>query len=362
MKILFLTHAYSRGANVVGAIHYANELSRRGHEVVLVTTPVSIVQIAFQFYKKAVRNKIMARWNKKGSVLTNEVQEVIPISLLPFGILPYLGTELSFRLNIIFTKLHVNWADVLIVESPFFFNQLHKAEGKIVYRATDNYSSFYRGKRLVHEEKLVALANKVIATSPNLSEHLCETYNLDDVTVIENGIDHRAFEVVDESNETVRDGVVYIGAFDFRFDFELLHMLSVKYPITIDLYGNMARSHKNILKNFSNIHYRGPVRYNDVPRTLRKYKVGIMPFKPIEANLARSPMKMYEYLCSGLSVVTMGLPDKNILNVYACLDSSDFCDVTSHLALKKDTVKTSTIGHQIGWEYKTSELLKYLGG
>src|SRR6185436_7137771 len=53
-----------------------------------------------------------------------------------------------------------------------------------------------------------------------------------------------------------------------------------------------------------NVSLAGPVDYADLPKTLVRYRVGLLPLSDEPTNSGRSPMKLYEYLASGLNVLT----------------------------------------------------------
>jgi hypothetical protein len=59
----------------------------------------------------------------------------------------------------------------------------------------------------------------------------------------------------------------------------------------------------------SNVQLMGPVRYEEVPNLLSSARVGILPLSDSKENSGRSPMKFYEYLASGLFVLTRSTPE-----------------------------------------------------
>jgi hypothetical protein len=54
----------------------------------------------------------------------------------------------------------------------------------------------------------------------------------------------------------------------------------------------------------ANVLLGGPVEYAELPKILARYRVGLLPMNDEPTNSGRSPMKLYEYLASGLNVVT----------------------------------------------------------
>jgi len=58
-----------------------------------------------------------------------------------------------------------------------------------------------------------------------------------------------------------------------------------------------------------NIHWLGPVDYADLPRHLRGWDAGFMPFALNDATRHISPTKTPEFLAAGLPVVSTSVPD-----------------------------------------------------
>ncbi len=53
----------------------------------------------------------------------------------------------------------------------------------------------------------------------------------------------------------------------------------------------------------ANVHWRGPVRQEQLPAVLRAFDLGLIPFVPGPAIDAVNPIKFYEYLAAGLPVL-----------------------------------------------------------
>jgi hypothetical protein len=95
---------------------------------------------------------------------------------------------------------------------------------------------------------------------------------------------------------------VYVGALDRRFDWPTVAGLARSAPtVRIDIFGPAASRPPSLP---ANVFLPGPVDYTDLPRTLARYRVGLLPLSDEETNIGRSPMKLYEYLASGLNVLT----------------------------------------------------------
>jgi glycosyltransferase involved in cell wall biosynthesis len=71
------------------------------------------------------------------------------------------------------------------------------------------------------------------------------------------------------------------------------------------LIGPIKKDLKNKLDcGFKNVFYLGVKPYDDLPAYLKALDCAIVPFRPIELINATNPIKIYEYLASGLPVVS----------------------------------------------------------
>lgn len=68
---------------------------------------------------------------------------------------------------------------------------------------------------------------------------------------------------------------------------------------------DLERGH---LRSRPNVHLLGPRPYAELPRYLKGFDVGIIPFKPVEVARKADPIKLYEYLAAGLPVVATDIP------------------------------------------------------
>lgn len=84
---------------------------------------------------------------------------------------------------------------------------------------------------------------------------------------------------------------------------------------------------KYILK-YDNVLYIGKIPYEILPHYLKSFSIGIIPFKINTLTIYVNPVKLYEYLATGLPVVSSALPDvvnlnnENLVSIYT--DKNDF--------------------------------------
>jgi teichuronic acid biosynthesis glycosyltransferase TuaH len=149
---------------------------------------------------------------------------------------------------------------------------------------------------------VVKRSGGVIATSQPVADTLSRQYAIPSPPVVENGVDLDHFRPQPVPWRQ-RRGAVYVGALDARFAWDDVIDLANAHPAErIDLYGPNPGRPPALPPNVT---LRGSVSYEHVPSMLATYRVGVIPLKRGPTNDARSPMKLFEYLASGLSVVAL---------------------------------------------------------
>jgi glycosyltransferase involved in cell wall biosynthesis len=100
----------------------------------------------------------------------------------------------------------------------------------------------------------------------------------------------------------------YLGAIAPWFDFEIVERVARAHPDwEIALIGPVVLGVEKAVERLTdlpNVSHGDPVSYEDVPRVLRSFTVGIIPFRRNALTRGVNPNKMYEYLAMGLPVVS----------------------------------------------------------
>ncbi|ABD89728.1 glycosyltransferase [Rhodopseudomonas palustris] len=106
----------------------------------------------------------------------------------------------------------------------------------------------------------------------------------------------------------------YVGVIsDFKIDLELLQTLAVAHPDWHFVFIGDEREgqHSDVvtrMAQLSNVHFLGWRSYQDLPRYLAGFDVGLLPQLINDYTRAMFPMKFFEYLAAGLPVVATPLP------------------------------------------------------
>ncbi len=100
----------------------------------------------------------------------------------------------------------------------------------------------------------------------------------------------------------------YLGAIAPWYDFEFVEKVALTHPDwEISLVGPVVLGVEKSVERLTalpNVSHSAPVSYDDVPRVLRSFTVGIIPFRRNALTRGVNPNKMYEYLAMGLPVVS----------------------------------------------------------
>lgn len=102
----------------------------------------------------------------------------------------------------------------------------------------------------------------------------------------------------------------YSGVIDERFDLELIRAMALKKPNWLfEIIGPVVKIDPNELPKLPNIHYIGPVDYQQLPEFLITWDIALIPFLLNEATRFISPTKTPEYLAAGLPVISTPIRD-----------------------------------------------------
>ncbi|HDH7823200.1 TPA: glycosyltransferase [Raoultella planticola] len=219
-----------------------------------------------------------------------------------------------------------------------------------------------------YEERICNEAQKIISTSETVKKQILNNYGMqleDKSYVIENGYDQTIF--YNKNNKVNRENCVYIGALDYRFDYEALRFLSKENPnILFDIYGPKPKDYNSsvepIFVDCENVSFKGGVDYDSVPDILNKYKVGLLPLTDSDSNKGRSPMKLWEYLSCGLNIVYSNIDHVDrIPCIYQYNNLSDIND-SFHKAYYQTEIKNNLEGviETNSWLAKVNLLLSYI--
>ncbi|MBX9600508.1 MAG: glycosyltransferase [Bryobacteraceae bacterium] len=134
--------------------------------------------------------------------------------------------------------------------------------------------------------------------------------------LLPNAVDAEAFSLAWAARESRRGGsgprkvIGYVGALESWFDTDVIRAAALRYPRwTFRLIGRVENPGVDALRALPNIELTGEVAYEDLPRQMAEFDVGLIPFRVNELTRATNPIKLYEYFACGLPVVSSALPE-----------------------------------------------------
>jgi teichuronic acid biosynthesis glycosyltransferase TuaH len=159
--------------------------------------------------------------------------------------------------------------------------------------------------------------------------------------------------------------LVYIGAISKWFDSDLIKQISYEFSkkIEIDLFGPLEIE----LPSCQNVHYRGVVSHEHLPRILSEYDVFIMPFVINPLILAVDPVKIYEYIAFNKFIIAPYYSELDKFNefVFTYNSKEEFSKIINDILSKKlcppDAEKALVFLNNNSWSFRARLVLKELG-
>ena len=185
----------------------------------------------------------------------------------------------------------------------------------LVYDCNDDHSSFpgMRSWTTAYFHKTAREADAVFASSEGLFDKVVGIRGGDaGCRYLGNGVDYDHFQRGRAGAERASPGekprLGYIGALAPWLDFDALADLARRRPQwEIVLVGPVLLGVEERVKRLTtlpNVFHLPAVSYDKLPGVLAQFSVGLIPFRYNELTRGVNPNKMYEYLASGLPVVT----------------------------------------------------------
>lgn len=344
--ILFLSHTHASGPFRVGSHHYAATLARSGADVVHLSTPVSLAHRATGRVDSTTAAALPTRPTRDEA----GVLHVVPRTMLPRPYGP-------FRVDRALAHLGLPTRyDAVFIDQPLLWDASVRAlSATLVYRPTDLYPD---GVKATLQREIVAAADGVVATSDEVLSALGPLTV--PTIVLANGVDVDHFATAgDEPRPPL---CVYVGALDARFDWGQLGAWARAYPdVRFAIAGPDAAPPAALP---GNVDLLGPVDYSSLPALLQTARIGLLPLSEDPLNTGRSPMKLHEYLASGLTVVARETP---VLRADGAIGVFTYSDPTTAaaalvaaLAAPSPNQGGIAAAAEASWEAKTRALTTFV--
>jgi GT2 family glycosyltransferase/glycosyltransferase involved in cell wall biosynthesis len=214
-------------------------------------------------------------------------------------------------------QLRRDWsfgAAISFVQLPFWYPITAAARDRlawpIVYDCMDHHAGFTTNSPAMLEEeedRLLRNADLVVASSAYL-ESKARKEN-DNVLLVRNACDFEHFAGT-APDRVGPPTIGYYGAIADWFDSDLVADLAERRPDwRFVLVGSTFTADIERLSKLANVQLVGEVPYGEVPKWLTRFDVTVLPFKRIPLTEATNPVKAYEILAAGKSLVSVPLPE-----------------------------------------------------
>lgn len=347
-RILFISHSHAFRAFRVGSHHYARELAGRGVDVVHLSTPISHVHRRLGRVSRSEESRVPRGTFRDGDGVTHLVpRTTVPA---PFGTLSAARVLADHGIRPRF--------DAVLIDQPLLWgDSVRGLSDRLVYRPTDLYPV---GVKARMQRSIIASADGVVATSEGVLRGLGNLAHPS--LVIGNGVDVRHFTPPAEDLGARPPVCVYVGALDARFDWRQLFAWAQARPeVRFVVVGPSPQPDASLP---ANVELAGAIPYSELPQLLHSARVGLLPLSDEPLNAGRSPMKLYEYLAAGLSVVARATPvihgddDAGLFTYVSSTDAVAALDraIAHHSPNARGTHRAA----RESWESKTDELVEFL--
>lgn len=215
-------------------------------------------------------------------------------------------SSLLIKLQIV---LIINSYDVIWLTHPMLLSWVPRKFTRkcMIYDCMDDALEFKmtedkRIKLKTKEEFIYNNSSLVFSSSEYLKQKLISRYGYRDITVVNNALNKVSSELSSHiSKEEIYNNcsfkIIYIGTISSWFDFKLIDLLLKEYNnIELYLYGPT----EVVIPMHNRIHYKGPIEHNLVYSVMAQANLLIMPFIVNELIRSVNPVKLYEYISSGV--------------------------------------------------------------
>jgi len=103
--------------------------------------------------------------------------------------------------------------------------------------------------------------------------------------------------------------LIFVGGIAYWVDLELLRFLAVNRPSWNIIMVGPLMTKINIFQGLDNLHFLGRKPFEILPDYLSWCDVALNPYKVDSVAENCSPLKLYEYLASGIPIVSTGMPE-----------------------------------------------------
>ena len=223
---------------------------------------------------------------------------------------------------------------------------------KLLYEYIDDLNPALAGTKelpenvkKIHEYVCKNIQNALVVTSADkLFEDIStKRKSEENIVLSSNGVEYNHFakvkkdkQVLSKKSQAIIDQkkpiIGYYGALASWFDYDLVKKLAEKRSdINIVLigikYDNSFDESK--IEDVQNVHYIGPVNYNDLPKYAVFFDVCTIPFVLNDITVATNPLKAFEYMALEKPIITTAMKEcKKYKSIFIANNAEEFISLT----------------------------------
>ncbi|MFC1687730.1 glycosyltransferase [Patescibacteria group bacterium] len=288
--------------------------------------PHTIKRALTSFYKEQIKLKVGKTVRSDASTRVRKINEKTYVYETVDSVL---STEmLSRKLSEVLDQLKFNNRVVWSFIPTFIGYYGNVSESVSVFDTVDNWAEHPTYKKIRKRlNRNYEYINENVDVIFTVTEHLLHSLypHHKNAYYIPNGVDVHHFQ--DEYDEPKDMQSIphprfgYGGVIQNRVDFNMIKHAASTYPeyqfVFVGPVWPDAGDH--VVKGMKNVHFLGKKGYDEWPAYLQNFDVGIIPHTIDKFVKSMNPLKMYEYLACGKSVVTTPVSGlsmfKDVVNV-----------------------------------------------
>jgi len=313
--------------------------------------------------------------SKKGFKILNQNLTLFTPLFIPFHFNFFIQKINNFYMSntILNWSKHFNFNDPIIINfvpNPITFSLMKNLNPslKVYYMADDMTSG--KSNRVDIEKKIINNSDYIFYTSQNLKKKFSD---LNKAKFLSNGVNTIKFiknfkKRVYNNKKSFNIG--YVGAIRDILDEKLILNIAKKfYNDKIFLIGPILFPFKK-LKEQKNIILLGEKKHDVILSYLKNFHIGIIPYKVNNFTNSINPLKIYEYVSSGLPVVSTNIrsvnslsQQQNNLSIFICNSQKKFVNRISSIKKKYKPINKKTaieFGLNNSWNNRFEYFEKFL--
>lgn len=243
----------------------------------------------------------------------------------------------------------------------------------VVYDLVDEILAFGRVRNdrmlLELENQVLKRADILLSSSQTLmNRKIKQSGRTGKSQFLPNGVDCSRFSIEAKKVSQQSPTIGFIGHISRRsIDYNLVQSVAAARPDwTLLFVGPGTEEDKNALKEgFSNIVMKDPVSGNEVPRVIREFDIGMIPYNTDKEDMDYVfPRKACEYLAAGKPVISTPLKEVECLKPYVqvATDAEGFIRKAEEVIDENEfaTEARRTFAQKYDWDFLMKELVAIL--